>query len=44
MSCFFFITNEAVLKQKLAVFRTDLDPWLGFWPCLGTKEAVLKQK
>ena len=25
-------------------FSTDLDPWLGSWSCVDTKEAVLKQK
>ena len=23
---------------------TDLGPWLGSWPCLDSKDAVLKQK
>ena len=23
---------------------TDLDPWLGSWPCVGLKEGVPKQK
>ena len=28
--------NELFLSR----FWTDLDPWLGSWPCLDTKEAV----
>ena len=51
MSCFFFKYRPGPLGGLLVLFciqkrlfSTDVDPWVGSWSCVNSKEALLRQK